>query len=322
MDFNAIRALIAEDLQATDQLILEAMTSDVALINQIGRYILASGGKRLRPTIVLLAARALGYQGQQHTQLAAIIEFIHTATLLHDDVVDGSEQRRNQDTANQVWGNAASVLVGDYIYSHTFRMMVSLDNMRIMEIVSAATNQIAEGEVLQLMSCHDPDLDEARYFEVISRKTAILFAASARLGAVINQAHTAQEHALADYGQHLGIAFQIMDDMLDYGVSAQAIGKNIGDDLAEGKPTLPILRAVQMGDEATQDLLRQTIQQGSTEHLSEVLAAIRATDALSYCQQLARQHADLAQQALEVLPNTPYRQSLSALADFAVQRTL
>ena len=320
MDFNAVRALVADDLQATDQLIVDSLASDVVLINQIGHYMLASGGKRLRPVIVLLSAHALGYQQNQHINLAAIVEFIHTATLLHDDVVDGSEQRRNQDTANQVWGNAASVLVGDFVYSHTFQMMVSLDNMRVMDILSAATNRIAEGEVLQLMSCNDPCMDEARYLQIIARKTATLFSAGARLGAVINQADTKQEQALADYGQHLGMAFQMVDDMLDYGSSSEDIGKNLGDDLAEGKPTLPLLRALQVGDAATQKLLREVIEQGSAEHWDAVLAAIRVTDALGYTRQCARQQADLAQQVIQVLPDTPYRDGLLTIADFAVER--
>ena len=267
MDFKAVRALIADDLRATDQLILESLASDVVLINQIGHHMINSGGKRLRPMLVLLTARALGYANAQHLDLAAIIEFIHTATLLHDDVVDGSEQRRNQATANQVWGNAASVLVGDFIYSHTFRMMVTLDSMRIMEILSAATNRIAEGEVMQLMSSHDPHLDEARYLEIIARKTATLFAAGTRVGAVISQANTEQEQACAEYGHHLGIAFQIVDDMLDYGASSQQIGKNLGDDLAEGKLTLPVIRALQMSDPTTQDQLRQIIQHNRIEQL-------------------------------------------------------
>lgn len=322
MDFNSVRALVTDDLQATDQLILDSLASEVALINQIGRYMIASGGKRLRPIIVLLSAHALGYQQKQHIELAAIVEFIHTATLLHDDVVDESEQRRNQDTANQVWGNAASVLVGDFIYSHTFQMMVALDNMRVMDIVSAATNRIAEGEVLQLMSCKDSCMDEARYMQIIKRKTATLFAAGARLGAVVNQADPVTEQAMADYGQHLGMAFQIVDDMLDYGASSQEIGKNLGDDLAEGKPTLPLLRALQVGDAATRKLLCEVIEQGSAEQWDAVLAAIQATDALGYSQKIARQQADLAQQAIKILPDSNYRRALWAIADFAVEREL
>ncbi|MEL6721741.1 MAG: polyprenyl synthetase family protein [Pseudomonadota bacterium] len=320
MDFKAVRALVADDLRATDQLILDSLASDVALINQIGHYMIGSGGKRLRPMLVLLTARAFGYTGTQHIDSAAIIEFIHTATLLHDDVVDGSEQRRSQETANQVWGNAASVLVGDFIYSHTFRMMVALDSMQVMDILSTATNRIAEGEVMQLMNSHNPDLDEAGYLEIIARKTATLFAAGARLGAVVSQADASQEQACADYGYHLGIAFQIVDDMLDYGASSQQIGKNLGDDLAEGKITLPVLRAVQMSNAATQSQLHQIIQAGCVDRLNEVVKAIQATDAFDYCRQLAQQHADLAQQAIRSLPDTIYRTALLSLADFAVAR--
>ncbi len=320
MDFNAVRALMADDLRATDQLILDSLASDIVLINQIGHHMISSGGKRLRPLLVLLSAHASGYAGTQHIRLAAIIEFIHTATLLHDDVVDGSEQRRSQETANQVWGNAASVLVGDFIYSHTFRMMVALDNMQIMDILSGATNRIAEGEVMQLMRSHDPDLDETGYLEIIARKTATLFAAGSRLGAVISQADASQEQACADYGYHLGIAFQIVDDMLDYCASSQQIGKNPGDDLAEGKLTLPVLRALQMSDAATQERLRQIIQAGCVDRLDEVVTAIQSTDAFDYCQQLAQQHVDLAQQAIQSLPDSVYRVSLSSLADFAIAR--
>ncbi len=311
---------MADDLRATDQLILDSLASDIVLINQIGHYMIASGGKRLRPMLVLLSARALEYADTQHIHLAAIIEFIHTATLLHDDVVDGSEQRRSQETANQVWGNAASVLVGDFIYSHTFRMMVALDNMRVMDILSTATNRIAEGEVMQLMSSHDPGLNETGYLEIIARKTATLFAAGVRLGAVISQAGASQERACADYGYHLGMAFQIVDDMLDYGASSQQIGKNLGDDLTEGKLTLPVLRALQMSDTRTQDRLRQIVQEGCVERLDEVVTAMQSTDAFDYCQQLAQQHVDLAQQAIRSLPDTVYRAGLSSLADFAVAR--
>lgn len=247
MDIAAIHALIEGDMKLVDALILRRLQSDVVLINQVGHYIVNSGGKRLRPMIVLLAARALGYQGRDHIDIAAIIEFIHTATLLHDDVVDGSDKRRNRDTANSVWGNATSVLVGDFLYSRAFEMMVDVNMMRVMEILSHATNRIAEGEVLQLLNCNDADIDEQKYFEVILRKTATLFEAGAQLGAVLCGAGAEQEKALAAYGRHLGIAFQIIDDALDYSSSDKEIGKNIGDDLAEGKPTLPVLRAMQVG---------------------------------------------------------------------------
>lgn len=322
MDIEAIRTLIADDFQATDRAILQHLSSDVALINQIGHYIVSAGGKRLRPMIVLLAARAMGYSGNQHVNLAAIIEFIHTATLLHDDVVDGSEQRRSRDTANAVWGNAASVLVGDFLYSRSFEMMVAVDRMRVMEVLSTATNRIAEGEVLQLLNCNEPDVTEAQYREVILRKTATLFEAGARLGGVIHQADAVQEQALADYGRHLGMAFQMIDDALDYGSSNQDIGKNIGDDLAEGKPTLPLIRAMQTGDEATRSLLRRSIEKGEVDQITQVCQAIQATDAIAYTSQQARREAELAQDALAHLPDTIYRKALSAIADFSVERAI
>ena len=321
MDLDGIRELISDDLKATDQLILDRLASDVVLINQVGHYIVGSGGKRLRPVIVLLAARALGYQGNSHIDLAAIVEFIHTATLLHDDVVDGSEQRRNRDTANAVWGNAASVLVGDFLYSRSFEMMVSVNQMRVMEILSTATNRIAEGEVLQLLNCNDPDTDEGRYREVILRKTATLFEAGARLGGVISEAGETQEQALADYGRHLGMAFQMIDDALDYGSSGVDIGKNIGDDLAEGKPTLPLIRAIEVSDESTARMLREVIEQGGEDRVDEVRKAIESTDAIAYTARLAKEEAALAKQSLEALPASAYRTALAAVADFSVARS-
>lgn len=321
MDISAIRSLVEDDMKAVDGLILQRLESDVVLINQIGHYIVNSGGKRLRPMIVLLAAQALGYTGDKHINLAAIIEFIHTATLLHDDVVDGSDLRRSRDTANAVWGNAASVLVGDFLYSRAFEMMVDVDNMRIMEILSHATNRIAEGEVLQLLNCHDPDTDEQKYLEVILRKTATLFEAGAQLGAVLCNAPEVEERALANYGLHLGIAFQIIDDALDYSNSAEEIGKNIGDDLAEGKPTLPLIRAMQVGTPEQKQSLREVIESGGREHIDVVKSAIESTDAISYTFKLAEREADKAKQALEVLPPSSFRSALSTLADFSADRT-
>ncbi len=322
MDLSAIRELIADDLRATDLLILDRLQSDVVLINQIGHYIINSGGKRLRPMIVLLAARALGYQGDEHVNLAAIIEFIHTATLLHDDVVDGSDMRRSNETANAVWGNAASVLVGDFLYSRSFEMMVEIQHMRVMDILSHATNRIAEGEVLQLLNCNDPDTDEKKYREVILRKTATLFEAGARLAAVINDANECEERALADYGLHLGLAFQMIDDALDYGSSDQDIGKNLGDDLAEGKPTLPLIRAMETGTEEQRALLRRAIEEGGAEMADEVMAAIESTDAIAYTARLAREEAELAKKALEPLPASAFNSALAALADFSVGRSI
>ena len=322
MDLVAIRELISNDLAATDQLILDRLASDVVLINQVGHYIVGSGGKRLRPIIVLLAANALGYSGKHHIDLAAIVEFIHTATLLHDDVVDGSEQRRSRDTANAVWGNAASVLVGDFLYSRSFEMMVEVDDMRVMNILSTATNKIAEGEVLQLLNCHDPDVDEARYREVILRKTATLFEAGTRLAGVVTDADQSIDEALAAYGRHLGTAFQMIDDALDYGSSGVDIGKNIGDDLAEGKPTLPLIRAMQVGTPEVNALIREVIEEGGVDRVDEVIEAIQSTDAIEYTANLAREEARLAKEALEALPASAYRDALAAVADFSVDRPL
>ncbi len=322
MDLDAIRELISNDLAATDQLILDRLASDVVLINQVGHYIVGSGGKRLRPVIVLLAANALGYTGKHHIDLAAIVEFIHTATLLHDDVVDGSEQRRSRDTANAVWGNAASVLVGDFLYSRSFEMMVEVDDMRVMNILSTATNKIAEGEVLQLLNCHDPDVDEARYREVILRKTATLFEAGTRLAGVVTDADQTIDDALAAYGRHLGTAFQMIDDALDYGSSGVDIGKNIGDDLAEGKPTLPLIRAMQVGTPEVSALIREVIEEGGVDRVDEVIKAIQSTDAIEYTANLAREEARLAKEALEALPASAYRDALAAVADFSVDRPL
>ena len=320
MDIAAIRDLIGNDSKAVDALILRRLESDVVLINQVGHYIVNSGGKRLRPMIVLLAARALGYADNRHIDLAAVIEFIHTATLLHDDVVDGSEMRRTRDTANAVWGNAASVLVGDFLYSRSFEMMVEVGSMRVMEILSHATNRIAEGEVLQLLNCNDPDTTEEKYREVILRKTATLFEAGARLGAVLCDAPPDEEQALADYGLHLGIAFQIIDDALDYSASGEDIGKNIGDDLAEGKPTLPLIRAMEVSTPEQRQLLRNTIEKGGLDQIDQVMAAIASTDAIEYTAGLAAEEAQRAIRALEILPPSHFKSALAALAEFSVSR--
>jgi octaprenyl-diphosphate synthase len=321
MDISAIRAPVAEDMRAVDALILRRLHSDVALINQIGHYIVNSGGKRLRPLLVLLAARACGYTGDRHVDLAAVVEFIHTATLLHDDVVDGSELRRNRDTANAVWGNEASVLVGDFLYSRAFEMMVAVERMRVMDILSHATNRIAEGEVLQLLNSHDPDTSEARYMDVIDRKTATLFQAGARLGAIIAEGTPEVEEALAAYGLALGIAFQLVDDALDYSDSSAEIGKNIGDDLDEGKPTLPVIRAIEVGTPEQGAMLRKAIEEGGRERIEAVGAAIATTGAIAYTNALAWTYAERAKQALAVLPPSPHREALGGLADLAVSRT-
>ena len=321
MDLSAIRLPAAEDSKAVDALIVRRLQSDVVLINQIGQYIVRSGGKRLRPLSVLLAARACGYQGARHIDLAAVIEFIHTATLLHDDVVDGSELRRNQDTANVVWGNEATVLVGDFLYSRAFEMMVEVGNMRVMEILAHATNRIAEGEVLQLLNARDPDTDERRYMEVIVRKTATLFEAGTRLGAVLAESPAPVEQAMADYGRNLGIAFQLIDDALDYDSGNQDLDKNVGDDLDEGKPTLPILRAMAVGTPEQRQVLRDTIEHGGRERIDEVIAVIASTDGIAYTVELARDYARQAKEVLQVLPPSDATDALAMMADFAVSRT-
>lgn len=318
---EAVRALVAEDLAALDRCIVDSLSSDVALVDQVARYIVAGGGKRLRPLLVLLAARACGYEETRHVEASAIVEFIHTATLLHDDVVDGSELRRGRDTANSVFGNEASVLVGDFLYSRAFQMMVRIGRMRIMEVMADATNTIAEGEVLQLMNCNDPDTDEARYFEVIRCKTAKLFEAGARVAAILADAEPQVESALAEYGMRLGIAFQLVDDTLDYEGSAEAMGKNIGDDLAEGKPTLPLIHAMRAGTVAERDIIRGAIENGGLEELAAIRSAIESTGALNYTARLAREQADAAIEALAPLPRSGFRDALAALARIAVERT-
>ncbi|MGD2119290.1 MAG: octaprenyl diphosphate synthase [Chromatiales bacterium] len=322
MEISQVRELVAADMQAVDKLIVSRLESDVVLINQIGHYIINSGGKRLRPMLVLIGARAMGYSGAQHIDIAAIIEFIHTATLLHDDVVDESDMRRSNETANAVWGNAASVLVGDFLYSRSFEMMVDVNSMRVMEVLAHATNRIAEGEVLQLLNCNDPDVTEQKYREVILRKTAVLFEAGTRLGAILCDADATTEQAMADYGLHLGIAFQMIDDALDYGSSDQDIGKNIGDDLMEGKPTLPLIRAMQQCDDTQRQTLRSVIENGNCDNIAAVQQIIQSTDAIEYTFKLARQEADAAIKALANLPDTPYKEALETLADFAVSRSL
>ncbi|MCC7280311.1 MAG: polyprenyl synthetase family protein [Chromatiaceae bacterium] len=321
MSLSEIRGPVAADLRAVDDLILRRLQSDVALINQIGHYIVNSGGKRLRPLGVLLSARACGYGGERHIDLAAVIEFIHTATLLHDDVVDGSDQRRHRNTANAVWGNAASVLVGDFLYSRSFEMMVDVGSMRVMDILSHATSRISEGEVLQLLNCNDADTTEARYLEVIERKTATLFQAGTRIGAVLAAAPPEIETAMADYGRHLGVAFQLVDDALDYRAKGEELGKNLGDDLAEGKPTLPVIRALAVGTPEQQALLREAIEQGGRERIAEVAAVIDSTGGIEYTISLARRHAASAKQAVALLPESAQRASLEMMVDFAVART-
>lgn len=321
MSFESVKSLVAADLLQVDRVIRQRLASDVVLVNQIAEYIIGGGGKRLRPLVVVVAARACGCTDTRHAEAAAIIEFIHTATLLHDDVVDGSKLRRGRDTANSVWGNDASVLVGDFVYSRAFEMMVALGEMRIMDVMASATNKIAEGEVLQLMNAHDPDTTEERYFEVIYRKTAKLFEAGTQLAAIIAGVDTRLEAAMMAYGKHLGTAFQLIDDALDYSANREQLGKNLGDDLAEGKPTLPLIYALKHGSAAQRAIIRASIEAGSVAELEVITAAIESTGGLAYTARLARQEATLAIAALADLPDSPYKQALQDLADFTVERT-
>lgn len=314
------RSLVADDMLGVDRLITEKLASEVALINQVSTYIIGNGGKRMRPQLVLLAAGCCGYQQQMHINLAAIVEFIHTATLLHDDVVDDSSLRRGRDTANSVWGNEAAVLVGDFLYSRSFEMMVEVDNPRVMEILAATTNRIAEGEVLQLLNVHEPDITEAQYLEVVRAKTAKLFEAAAMLGAVVAKAEKTYETALAGFGKHLGTAFQIADDVLDYSSDSDELGKNIGDDLAEGKPTLPLIFAMQRGSDRQRQRLEHAIREGGLDDIEYVMEAIRSTGALDASTDCAKQEAQRAQKSLIGLPANEYRDALHNLADYAVAR--
>jgi len=320
IDFDYIKNLIALETRAVDKLILAELSSDVVLINQIGHYIIGNGGKRLRPLLLLLAAKALGKVDDHHLTMAAVIEFIHTATLLHDDVVDESVLRRGKESANAVWGNAASVLVGDYLYSSAFEMMVRTNTMRVMEILSKTTTEIAEGEVLQLLNCNNPDTTEEKYLDVIARKTAILFSTATRLAAVISGSDAATEEGLAIYGQQLGVAFQLIDDALDYKATANDLGKNLGDDLAEGKPTLPLIYAIEHGDERQAKIIIDAIRQGSRDAFNEVYEVIKATRAIEYTEQCAAGAANKAIESLACLPDSEYKSALEWLARFSVQR--
>ncbi len=317
---------IVSDLADMDRLIGQRLRSEVALVNTVADYIVGGGGKRMRPVLLLLFARALGYGGRpahaaaHHVLLAAVVEFIHTATLLHDDVVDESDLRRGRETANSAFGNAASVLVGDFLYSRAFQMMVEVDRMPVMQILADATNTIAEGEVLQLMNCNDPEVDESRYLQVIRYKTARLFEAAARLGAVLNDATPGVESAAAEFGRRVGTAFQLIDDVLDYSGVTADIGKNVGDDLREGKPTLPLIHVMNHGTSGQRDMVREAIEQGRTAHFDEIMAAIAATGALEYTRRRAREEADAGRAALAVVPESEHRRALVAIAEHSVSR--
>ncbi len=320
LSIEPVIALSRDDMAAVNEVIRERLSSDVTLVNQLGHYIIDSGGKRLRPMLAVLAARAYGYEGDKHQLLAAIIEFIHTATLLHDDVVDESDMRRGRETANAMFGNAASVLVGDFLYSRAFEMMVDVKSMRVMEILAHTTNVVAEGEVMQLLNVHDAETTEARYRQVIHCKTAKLFEAATRLGAVLCERPREEEDAIGLYGMHLGSAFQLIDDVLDYSSSSEDMGKNVGDDLAEGKPTLPLIYAMERGDAAQSGLIRKAIEQGGYDMIEEVQAIIQQTGALEYTRTVAQQEADKAIEQLAHLPESEYKQALELLALFSVQR--
>jgi octaprenyl-diphosphate synthase len=320
VQLDALYALIAKDMQAVDNVIRERLHSEVVLVRQVAEYIVQSGGKRMRPALVLLVAGAFGYQGRHHHELAAVVEFIHTATLLHDDVVDESSLRRGRDTANALFGNAASVLVGDFLYSRAFQMMVNVGDMRVMQVLSDATNVIAEGEVLQLMNVHDADVEIEGYLRVIRYKTAKLFEAASRLGALLGGANAEVEAAMASYGMHLGTAFQLVDDVLDYSGEQEEIGKSLGDDLAEGKPTLPLIHVIQHGNAAQAACVRRAIETGGRDEFDSVLAAVRETGALEETRRYAEAEAAAAQSALECLPASQYKDSLIELSAFAVAR--
>lgn len=321
MQIKDVYSVVSEDFELVNTLILERLQSDVPLVEKIGHHIIESGGKRLRPLLVLLSAKSLNYKENSHALLAAIIEFLHTATLLHDDVVDTSDLRRGRPTANANWGNAPSVLVGDFLYSRAFQMMVELGSMKIMDILSHATSVIAQGEVMQLMNVKNPDVSEDRYMDVIQGKTAMLFEASSHSGAVLAGASEEQEEALQKFGHHLGMAFQLIDDVLDYMGNAEELGKNVGDDLAEGKPTLPLIYAMKNAPEADAQLIRQAIRKGGTEQLEAILKIVSDCGAIDYTITRAKEEAQLAKQKLEVLDDSPARQALSALADIAVERS-
>jgi octaprenyl-diphosphate synthase len=320
LNLDDVNLLARADMRAVDNLIRESLKSDVALVSQVSEYIVTSGGKRLRPLIVLFAARALGYTGRHHIHCAAIVEFIHTATLLHDDVVDSSARRRGRDTANTVFGNQASVLVGDFLYSRAFQMMVDVGRMRVMQILADATNTIAAGEVMQLMNVHDPDISEESYRQVIYRKTARLFEAGAQIAAVLADRDPSDEAAMIRYGQNLGTAFQLIDDALDYDATPDELGKNLGDDLAEGKTTLPLIYAMENGSDSERKMIRAAIESDGLPRLGDIQSIIESTGALRYTTARAQEAADIAIDSLAAIPESEYKQAMIAIAEFAVKR--
>ncbi|UGA55113.1 octaprenyl diphosphate synthase [Vibrio sp. VB16] len=321
MDFKAIQALTASDMVKVNEIIQAQLNSEVTLINQLGFYIVSGGGKRIRPLLALLSAKALGYQGNDHQMAAAFIEFIHTATLLHDDVVDESDMRRGKETANIAFGNASSILVGDYMYTRSFQMMTSLGSLKILSLMSEAVNVISEGEVQQLINCNDPDTSEKSYMQVIYSKTARLFESATQIGAILNDASEDIELAMQNYGKYLGTAFQLIDDVLDYTADGKEMGKNVGDDLAEGKPTLPLIYAMQNSNEQQSMMIREAIEKANgMERLDDILAVMQETGSLEYTTQLAYNEADKAIEELTILPESEYKDALIALAHLAVKR--
>ncbi len=325
MDYKSIQNLVEADMNAVDALIQQRLQSDVVLVNQLSHYIINSGGKRLRPMLALLMARACGYDGNRHVDIATIVEFIHTATLLHDDVVDESEMRRGKDTANNVWGNQAAVLVGDFLYSRAFEMMVDVDEMRVMNIMASTTNIIAEGEVLQLLNINDSNTSEKRYLEVIYSKTAKLFEAACQLGAVLSEMSEEDELVVAKFGTHLGTAFQLVDDILDYSADSDEMGKNVGDDLAEGKPTLPLIHALAQSKKngAIEDanLIKKAIEEGGLDLIEEITDIIRKNKSLEYTIEVAKKETQLANDCLKALPDSEFKTALTGLANYSLSRT-
>ena len=318
--FELVKNLIRADSKAVDELIRKNLRSDVMLISQVSEYIINSGGKRIRPLIALLAAKALNYSGKNHILTAAIIEFIHTATLLHDDVVDESKRRRGQDTANIIFGNQASILIGDFLYSRAFQMMVKLDEMKVLRILADTTNTIATGEVMQLINIHDPNIDENNYTQVIYRKTACLFEASGHAAAILADTDKTNRMAMINYGKHLGIAFQLIDDALDYSASSEVLGKNLGDDLAEGKPTLPIIYAIKNSSPTEREIIQTAIKNGDLTKLAIIQEIIESTGAIKYTSMRAQEAAEKAVDASSILPDSKYKEALISIANFAVHR--
>ncbi len=325
MDYKTIQDLVESDMRAVDALIQQRLQSDVVLVNQLSHYIINSGGKRLRPMLALLMARACGYDGKKHVEIAAIVEFIHTATLLHDDVVDESDMRRGKDTANNVWGNQAAVLVGDFLYSRAFEMMVDVDEMRVMNIMASTTNIIAEGEVLQLLNINDANTSEECYLDVIYSKTAKLFEAACQLGAVLSGLSREDELVVAKFGTHLGTAFQLVDDILDYSANSDEMGKNVGDDLAEGKPTLPLIYALSESEKNGQaedaNMIKEAIEEGGLDFIEEITRIIRKTKSLEYTIEVAKKETILANDCLKVLPESEFKTALANLANYSLSRT-